>query len=95
MSQKSYVYFMTNFYNTVLYTGVTNNIWRRVQEHKSGQGGKFTSKYAINKLVYVEVCDSIIEAISREKQIKGGSRQQKIDLINNMNPEWADLFDEI
>ena len=95
MPHKSYVYIMANLHNSVIYTGVTNNIWRRVQEHKSGKGGKFTTKYNVNKLVYVEVYDEIYEAITREKQLKGGSRQKKIDLINSMNPEWADLFDEI
>ncbi len=95
MSHKSYVYIMTNIHNAVLYTGVTNNIWRRVQEHKTGKGGNFTAKYTVNKLVYVEVYDDIYEAITREKQLKGGSRQKKINLINSMNPEWVDLYDEI
>ena len=85
---------MTNKLNTVLYTGVTNNLQRRVMEHKSGKGSKFTSKYNINKLVFFEVTDDINAAISCEKQIKAGSRQKKIELINNMNPEWKDLIDE-
>ena len=95
MESKQYcVYIMTNKRNTVLYTGVTNDLQRRVLEHKSGEGSKFTSKYNINKLVFFEVTDEINAAITREKQIKAGSRQKKIDLINNMNPEWRDLFDE-
>ncbi|MCX6082802.1 MAG: GIY-YIG nuclease family protein [Chloroflexi bacterium] len=89
-----YVYIMTNAYNTVLYTGVTNNLQRRVLEHQSGKGGVFTQKYKIHKLVYYEAGDDINIAIMREKQIKAGSRQKKIDLINEMNPEWNDLFEE-
>jgi putative endonuclease len=85
---------MTNANNTVLYTGVTNNLYRRVLEHRSGKGGVFTSKYKVTKLVYYESGDDINAAIFREKQIKGGSRQKKIDLINSMNPEWKDLFEE-
>jgi len=95
MGDKQYcVYIMTNKHNTVLYTGVTNDLHRRVLEHRSGKGSKFTSKYNTTKLVYVEVTDDINAAIAREKQIKAGSRQKKIDLINDMNPEWKDLFDE-
>ena len=89
------VYIMTNKNNTVLYTGVTNNLRRRVIEHKTGQGGKFTSKYKITKLVYYECGGDINAAIDREKQIKGGSRQSKKDLINDMNPEWKDLFGDL
>ena len=89
------VYIMTNKNNTVLYTGVTNNLHRRVVEHKTGQGGKFTSKYKITKLVYYECGDDINAAIEREKQIKGGSRQSKLDLVNKINPGWKDLFDEL
>ena len=95
MAKKYFVYILTNFHNNVLYTGVTNNIWRRVQEYKFGKGGKFTAKYNVNKLVYVEVYEYIYDAITREKQIKGGSRQDKIDLITSTNPEWSDLLDEI
>jgi putative endonuclease len=85
---------MTNKNNTVLYTGVTNNLQRRVLEHRSGKGSKFTKKYRVTKLIFFEIADDISTAISREKQIKAGSRQKKIDLINNMNPEWQDLFEE-
>ena len=90
-----YVYIMTNFQNTALYTGVTNNLKRRVYEHKHGIGGVFTKSYNVNKLVYYEVCEDIRSAIGREKQIKGGSRQKKINLVNNLNPDWRDLYDEI
>ena len=89
------IYIMTNKNNTVLYTGVTNNLLRRVAEHKAGKGGKFTEKYKITKLVYYECGDDIKAAIDREKQIKGGSRGKKEDLINDINPEWKDLFDEL
>ena len=86
---------MTSKSNTVLYTGVTNDLRRRVAEHKAGKGSKFTSKYQITKLVYYECGSDISAAIEREKQIKGGSRQKKIDLINAMNQGWEDLFGEL
>ena len=85
---------MTNAHNTVLYTGVTNNIQRRVLEHRAGKGSAFTKKYNISKLVYFECGDDINTAIYREKQIKAGSRQKKVELVNSINPEWNDLFDE-
>ena len=85
---------MTNKRNTVLYTGVTNNIRRRVYEHKQKLAGGFTKKYNIVKLVYYEVFGDSISAISREKQIKAGSRRRKEELINSVNPEWRDLSDE-
>lgn len=83
---------MTNKRNNVLYTGVTNNLIRRVWEHKNGMPLGFTGKYRVTKLVYYEVFTSIEHAIFREKQIKAGSRQKKIDLIISMNPEWRDLY---
>ncbi|NOH03087.1 MAG: GIY-YIG nuclease family protein [Chloroflexi bacterium] len=85
---------MTNAHNTVLYTGVTNDLQRRVLEHKSGKGSKFVSKYNVTKLVYFECGDDVNAAIFREKQIKAGSRGKKIELVNSMNPEWKDLFEE-
>ena len=91
MSKEYYVYILTNKYNTVLYTGVTNDLMRRVCEHKDGIGIKFTKKYNLNKLVYYEVTNDANAAIAREKQIKAGSRQKKIELIENLNPEWQDL----
>jgi putative endonuclease len=95
MKERHYcVYIMTNVHHTVLYTGVTNNLQRRVLEHRSGTGSKFTSKYNVNKLVYFECGNDVNMAIFREKQIKAGSRKKKIDLINEMNPEWKDLSDE-
>jgi putative endonuclease len=89
------VYIMTNAHHTVLYTGVTNNLARRVYEHKNGLGSVFVKKYNVHKLVYYEQGNDIHAAIAREKQIKGGSRQKKLDLINKMNPAWKDLYEEI
>lgn len=95
MATKSYyVYIMTNKSHSVLYTGVTNDIKRRAYQHKMGSGGQFTRKYKITQLVYCEVGSDVIAAITREKQIKAGSRQDKVDLINNMNPDWKDLSEE-
>jgi putative endonuclease len=85
---------MTNKYNKVLYTGVTSNLLRRVTEHKEKTIAGFTSQYHVTKLVYYEEYATMEEAIAREKQIKGGSRQKKIDLIKSKNPEWKDLYDE-
>ncbi len=96
MSEKYYcVYILSNRHNTTLYTGVTNNLFRRLLEHKSGEGSKFAKRYNLTKLVYFEVTNDINTAITREKQIKAGSRQKKIDLINSINPGWAELFDEL
>jgi putative endonuclease len=95
MSDRQYcVYIMTNTHNTVLYTGVTNELQRRVLEHRSGKGSAFTKKYNVTKLVYVESGDDINTAITREKQIKAGSRKKKVDLINSINPDWKDLYKE-
>ncbi len=96
MAERDYcIYMMTNFHNTTIYTGVTNDLKRRVTEHKSGQGSQFTKKYRLTKLVYFEITDEIYAALAREKQIKAGSRQKKVDLIISINPEWRDLFEEI
>jgi len=89
------VYIVTNKNNAVLYTGVTNNLQRRVYEHKQKLVEGFTQKYNLDKLVYYEVFNDIKNAIAREKQIKGGSRQKKIDLVNNMNHTWHDLYEEM
>jgi putative endonuclease len=89
------VYILTNSRHTVLYTGVTNDLYRRVMEHKNKTGSAFTKKYNVNKLVYFECGDDVSQAILREKQIKAGSRQKKIDLINGFNPEWKDLYEEL
>ena len=86
---------MTNIRNTVLYVGVTNDLIRRVYEHKEKLASGFTKKYNIVKLVYYEVSDDIETAISREKQVKAGSRQKKVQLVNSTNKEWRDLYDEL
>ena len=95
MKRQYYVYIMTNKNNRVLYTGVTNDLKRRVYEHKEKLIGGFTRRYNITKLVYYEIFRDSETAILREKQIKAGSRQKKIDLINNNNREWMDLYEEI
>ena len=95
MSREYYIYIMTNKLNTVLYTGVTNDLKRRIYEHKEKLVKGFTKKYNVTKLVYYEVYDGVDDAISREKRIKGGSRQKKIDLINSVNREWKDLYNEL
>jgi len=83
---------MVNSNNTVLYTGVTSDIKERVNQHKSKKhSNSFSARYDICKLVYYERYGSIGDAIKREKQIKGGSRKKKTDLINGMNPEWNDI----
>jgi putative endonuclease len=86
---------MTNKINSTLYTGVTNDLKRRVFEHKNKLVEGFTKKYNIDKLVFYEVYDDINNAIAREKQIKGGTRAKKIKLIEEMNSRWNDLYEEI
>ncbi len=86
---------MTNKYNTVLYVGVTNDLVRRVYEHKNKLVKGFTAKYNIVKLVYYEIHEDIKEAIKREKQIKGWLRAKKEELIKTMNPSWKDLYEKI
>jgi len=90
-----YVYLMTNKLDTVIYTGVTADLRKRVYEHKEGLVNGFTKKYKVKKLVYYEVADDIESAIAREKQIKNGSRKKKIALIKSMNPAFKDLYPEL
>ena len=85
---------MTTMTNTTLYTGVTNDLMRMVIEHRSNKGSAFAKKYKLYKLVYYEIGNSIENAIAREKQIKGGSRKKKLELINSINPQWDDLFEK-
>ena len=95
MQRGGTVYILTNALKTVLYTGVTADLIKRIQEHKNKVHEKsFTAKYNVIYLVYYKNFSSIQEAISEEKRIKGGSRKQKCDLINSINPEWKDLWDE-
>ena len=86
------IYMMSNRNNNVLYTGVTNDLRRRVYEHKTKFIKGFTDKYNVTKLVYYEVFSNPYDAISREKQIKAGPRRNKVNLINNFNREWNDLY---
>ena len=97
MEYRTYqVYILTNKNQTVLYTGVTSNLKLRVEQHKmKGNPKSFTARYNIDHLVYYEQFFDIGEAIVREKQLKAGSRQKKLDLINNFNPEWRDLFEDL
>ena len=96
MNKGGYIYILTNENNTVLYTGVTNDLKRRIYEHKNKLNPKsFTARYNIHKLVYYETFTSIIEAIAREKQIKAGSRNKKNELINSVNKDWRDLYEDI
>ncbi|MEK7519136.1 MAG: GIY-YIG nuclease family protein [Patescibacteria group bacterium] len=90
-----YIYVLTNERHTVLYTGVTNNLARRVYEHKEKFVKGFTERYNVDVLVYYEVAENAEAAISREKQIKAGSRKKKEELIQAMNPTWKDLYDDI
>jgi len=89
-----YVYVLTNKANAVLYTSVTSDLKERTWKHKQGENEGFTKKYGCNKLVYYEEYSWIQDAIEREKKIKGGSRQAKIDVINLNNPEWKDLSED-
>jgi len=91
MVKQYYVYIMTNRKNGVLYTGITNNLERRVYEHKYKIVQGFTSKYNCTQLVYYDSTPDVRAAIAKEKQIKGWSRRKKIALIESMNPEWKDL----
>ncbi len=90
-----YAYIMTNFTNSVLYVGVTNNLIRRVYEHKNKLLAGFTSKYNVTKLVYYEIYETALEAIAREKQLKAGSRAKKIELIEKANPSYEDLYPKL
>ncbi len=95
MNKQYYVYIMTNKVNSTLYTGVTSELKRRIYKHREGIGSGFTKKYAIKKLVYYEINNDVHSALAREKQIKAGSRKRKVDLINSMNSDWKDLYDEL
>jgi len=95
MDQQYYIYILTNKNNMVLYTGMTNDLKRRINEHRQKLVKGFTSKYNVNKLVYFEYTANIESAILREKQIKKGSRAKKVALVNQMNPLWNDLYEDI
>lgn len=89
------VYMLTNRTNTVIYTGVTGDLAARIQQHKDKVVDGFTKRYATDRLVYYEAFDTAMEAITREKQIKSGSRRKKMDLIDAFNPSWRDLADQL
>ncbi len=95
MEKQYFVYIMTNTRNTVLYTGVTSDLKKRAYEHRNKLIDGFTKTYNVNKLVYYEIYADPLDAIAREKKIKGGSRQKKMDLIVRKNPDWNDLYDSI
>jgi len=95
MRRQYYVYMMANKPYGTIYIGVTNDIVRRVLQHKNAKSGSFTGRYELARLVYYEVFDWVQDAIEREKQLKSGSRRRKTDLIQAFNPTWRDLFDEI
>lgn len=90
--KKGYLYILTNTNNTVLYTGVTSNLVKRIYEHKNKIIQGFTKKYNLHKLAYYEVFEDIMNAIRREKQVKGWLRSKKISLIEKTNPDWVDLY---
>jgi putative endonuclease len=89
------VYILANKKNGTIYVGVTSDVRKRIWQHKNGIIDGFTKRYHVHMLVYFEVCPSMLSAIEREKQIKGGSRKKKIALIEYKNPEWNDLFDDM
>src|ERR1051325_8280190 len=93
--RRCYVYILTNRRNTVLYTGVTRDLRRRVYQHRNGFIDGFTRRYHVRKLVYFEVFEDPYNAIRREKQIKSGPRRRKVALIASMNPGWRDLYAEL
>jgi putative endonuclease len=95
MSNEYYVYILANEFNTTLYNGITNDLIRRISEHKDDAVDGFTKKYRLHKLVYFELTSDVNEAILREKQLKAGSRKKKIDLVNTINPAWKDLSTDL
>ena len=95
MDRQFYVYILSNKYNKVLYIGITSELVRRIYEHKQHCVKGFTARYNVTKLVYYEILDDPESAISREKQLKAGSRQRKLELINSINLAWKDLYSEL
>jgi len=95
MEKQGYVYIITNYSNTTLYTGVTSNLVKRIWEHRNEVVEGFSKKYKLHKLVYYEITDNIETALNREKYIKGKSRKYKLQLIENINKNWNDLYDTI
>jgi putative endonuclease len=89
------IYIMASQRNGTLYTGVTSNLFQRVYQHKNGPSSGFTAKYVCKSLVYYELYEDMPSAIGREKQIKAGSRKNKLAMIEAMNPEWGDLYETL
>lgn len=94
-SRKGYIYILFSNRNGTLYTGVTSNLIKRIYEHKNKLIDGFTKKYSVDKLGYYEIFEDITKAIEKEKQIKGGSRRRKLELIESINPDWNDLYKDI
>lgn len=94
-SRQPAVYILASGRNSTLYVGVTSDLERRVWQHREATGSNFTQKYAVRRLVYVELCESIVDAIQREKQLKWWKRAWKLELIESVNPEWRDLWEEL
>lgn len=90
-----YVYIMSNKRNGTLYIGVTKHPARRVWQHKEKKNTGFTSQYDLTKLVYLEACENVVAAIAREKQLKNWKRVWKLDLIESINPQWDDLYEDL
>ncbi len=96
MPKKGYTYITTNKNHTVLYTGATSTLKDRIDRHRNKKYRRsFTAQYNVDKLVWYQKFDWIGDALAREKQIKAGSRKKKLDLINAMNPDWRDLYDDL
>ncbi len=95
MNRNGFIYILTNKNNTTLYTGITNDLKRRIYEHKGKLVEGFSKKFNLGKLVYYEVSDSMMAAIVREKQVKNYSRIKKIELIQSKNESWKDLYEEL
>jgi putative endonuclease len=89
------VYILASKRNGTLYTGATSDLVKRIWQHRNSVVDGFTQKYSVHRLVYYELADEMTAAIAREKQIKGGSRAKKLAMIESMNPEWRDLYDDI
>ena len=95
MHRRGYVYILASKRNGTLYVGVTNDLCRRVYEHREGLLGGFTKRYGVRRLAYYEVYDTVAQAIAREKQVKAWKRAWKLEAIERMNPTWADLYESL
>ncbi len=89
------VYILASGRNGTLYIGVTSDLEQRIWQHRNSAGSIFTQKYEVNRLVYIELCESMFDAIQREKQLKWWKRSWKLELIESMNPDWRDLWNDL